>query len=213
MRRWYAGAAPQRAYHRVMVAGPAVPPAPNGPSAPLPPRVGRAVARMAAELSGEARRGPSPAPAQVAPGRRPPSPPALRTLVLGMPDWRTLTGMETVLGPADVVVEPRGPVVPEIDVPPGGFDVGVALRWLSRLDDPDAGLAALRQVAPRHLLVAAPREPFGPIGVRMPARLLGRGRSGRRWSGSDFLRLVSRHGAVRDVAHPTGFILVWLRRS
>lgn len=181
-----------------MVAGPAVPLAPAVPGASLPPRVGRAVARMAADLGRAA---------------RPASPARLRTLVLGMPDWRSLTGLETVLGPADVVAEPRGPVRPEIAVPPGGFDVAVALQWLSHLDDPDAGLAALRAVAPRHLLLAAPREPFAPIGVRLPARLLGRGRTGTRWSGADFLRLVSRHGAIRDVAHPTGFTLVWLRRS
>jgi len=180
-----------------MVAGPAVPHAFAGPAAALPPRVGRAVARMAADLGAEAR---------PAPSRRP-----LRTLVLGMPDWRTLTGLETVLGPADVVAEPRGPVAPEVDVPLGGFDVGVALRWLSRLEDPYAGLSALREVAPRHLLLAGPREPFDPIGIRLPARLLGRGRAGTRWSGSDFLRLVSHHGAIRDVAHPTGFTLVWLR--
>lgn len=196
MRRWYAGTGALRAYHRFMVAGPAVPQAHAGPGAALPPRVGRAVVRMAAALGMQAR--PSP------------TAPPLRSLVLGMPDWRTLTGLETLLGPADVVAEPRGPVAPEVEAPPGGFDVGVALRWLSGLEDPDAGLSALRAIAPRHLLLAAPHEPFDPIGVRLPARLLGRGRGGHRWSGSGFLRLVSRHGAVRDVAHPIGFTLVWL---
>lgn len=180
-----------------MVSGARVRQALAGPGAPLPPRVGRAVARMAVGLSAEAR------PLAV------PKAPPLRTLVLGMPGWRTLTGLETVLGPADVVTEPRGAAAPEVAVPPGGFDVGVALRWLAGLEDPDAGLAALREVAPRHLLLAGPREPFDPLRVRLPARR----RGGTRWFGTDFLRLVSRHGAIRDVAHPVGFTLVWLHPS
>ncbi len=167
----------------------------------LPARVTRAAVRLAGELVAEARAD--------APGGRA----QLRTLVVGMADWRTITALQTALGAVDVVPAPREPALLHPEVPPGGFDVAVALRWLSGLADPEAGLAELRRVAPAHLLLAVPREPLAALGIRLPPSALGRGREGERWSGAQFLRLVSRFGAVRDLAHPIGWTVVWVRRS
>ncbi len=167
----------------------------------LPARVRRAAVRLAGDLVAEARGD--------APGGRPP----LRTLVVGMADWRTITALETALGAVDVVPAPREPALLHPEVPPGGFDVAVALDWLSGLAEPAAGLAELRRVAPAHLLLAVPSEPLAALGIRLPSRALGRGREGQRWSSSQFVRLVSRFGAVRDLAHPIGWTVVWVRRS
>jgi hypothetical protein len=163
--------------------------------------VRRAVVRLAADLAAEAC------------GDAPRGRAQLRTLVVGMADWRTITGLETALGPVDVVPAPRGPALLLPEVPLGGFDVAVALHWLPALADPAAGLAELRRVAPAHLLLAVPSEPLAALGIRLPSGALGRGREGQRWSGSQFVRLVSRFGAVRDLAHPVGWIVVWVRRS
>ena len=145
-----------------------------------------------------------------------------RVLVVGVPDRHLRAALGGALGPLRVVVAPAGP---PLDEPDGAYDVAVALDWLHRLEDPGAGLAELRRVAPAHRLVAAPREPLAALGVRPVAGLVDRLRGARRprpslprpsgsgsWSAPGFLRFASRSGAVRDVAHPLGWSVVWLRR-
>lgn len=127
--------------------------------------------------------------------------PGLRTLVVGRPDRRTLAVLDAALGPLTVV---RDPGEAGAD---GGYDVGVALGWLHRLDDPGAGLAALRRVAPAHLLLGTPREPLASLGLRTHSA----GRTA--WSAPGFLRFASDHGAVRDVAHTLDDTLVWVRAT
>lgn len=96
--------------------------------------------------------------------------------------------------------------------------VVVALDWLHRTDDPEAALRALASAAP-HLLLGAPREPLAALGVRGTARALARvgGRPAPArdlaWSAPGFVRLVSQVAAVRDVAHPVPWNLVWARRA
>jgi hypothetical protein len=156
---------------------------------PFPPHVVVAVSRLARRIAADATPGP---------GRR------LRSLVVGLPDWRTMTVLEATLGSVKVV--------PATELRrTGGYDVGIALDWLHGLDDPEAGLDALHAAAPAHLLLAAPREPLAKLGVTFTARLLRH--PGNAWSAPGFMRFVSRAGAVRDVAHPLGWCLVWVRRN
>jgi len=144
----------------------------------------------------------------------------LRTLVVGDPASGARAALEGTLGPVTVMAPPAVPFLPGAD---GSVEVAVALDWLHRLEEPSAGLAQLRRLAPA-LLVAAPREPLAALGVRGTARLADRltdrladtGTAARlpareSWSGPGFLRFVSAAGAVRDVAHPLGWSLVWLR--
>jgi hypothetical protein len=137
------------------------------------------------------------------------APPRPHALAVGRADWRTLAALERVFGSIAVAENPDQAIPAR-----GGYDVAVALDWLHTLDDPDGGLARLRAIAPGHLLLGAPREPLAKLGVTFTTRLLGRTGTGRgtAWSAPGFLRLVSRHGAVRDVAHPLGWSLAWVRR-
>lgn len=96
--------------------------------------------------------------------------------------------------------------------------VAVALDWLHRVEDPDAALQTLADAAP-HLLLGAPREPLAALGVRVTsravARLGGQPAPARdvAWSAPGFVRFVSSAAAVRDVAHPFPWNLVWARRA
>lgn len=158
---------------------------------PFPPHVVVAVSRLARRIAAEVT------------SARP------RALVVGMPDWRTLTILEAALESVRVVPAPLGT---QLDHADGDYDVGVALDWLHRLGDPVSGLEALCRAAPAHLLLGAPREPLAALGMGVTARLLRRpGRSS--WSAPGFMRFASAAGAVRDVAHPLGWSLVWVRRS
>ncbi len=137
-----------------------------------------------------------------------------RTLVVGVPGMRALATLEAALGTADVAADPTTPARPD-----GAYDVVVALDWLHRLADPAAGLAQLRRLAPA-LLVAAPREPLAAVGVSGVGWLADRvggsspvAPAGASWSGPGFLRFASTAGAVRDVAHPLGWTVVWLRAA
>jgi hypothetical protein len=165
-----------------------MPPVLSAAAPPFPPHVVVAISRLARRIAAEV-------------GHP-------RALVVGMPDWRTLTILDAALGSVRVVRAPDGPV---LDIPAEQYDVGVALDWLHRLDDPERGLAELRRVAPEHLLLAAPREPLAKLGLPVTARLVRHpGRTS--WSGPGFMRFASTAGAVRDVAHPLGWSLLWVRR-
>lgn len=176
----------------------------------FPPHVVTAVTRLAGRIAAAA-----------------PSP---RVLVVGMPDPRTLAALETALGPVTVTAAPRVPVLTEED---GSYDVVVALGWLATLrepehmegertrSDPGVGLTELARVASGHLLLAVPREPLTALGVSVTSRALVRvgGQDlarakpgGTTWSAPGFMRFASRAGAVRDVAHPLLWSLLWVRR-
>jgi hypothetical protein len=160
------------------------------PAPPFPPHVVLAVSRLARHIAADM---------DVA---RP------RALVVGMLDWRTLTILDSAFSSVRAVPAPDGPELDSVDE---RYDVGVALDWLHRLEEPATGLAALRRVAPEHLLLGAPREPLARLGVTFTARLLRRpGRTS--WSAPGFMRFASTAGAVRDVAHPFGWSLLWVRR-
>lgn len=161
--------------------------------ASVPVAAGRLARRLVAEAAPEDARGPR------------------RTLVVGAPASREL---EAALGPVHVVAAPEVPALPGED---GAYDVAVALDWLHRLADPSSGLAELRRLAPA-LLIAAPREPLAARGLMGTAWLADRlgaadvPRPARTsWSGPGFLRFASTVGAVRDVAHPLGWTVVWVR--
>ncbi len=160
------------------------------PAPPFPPHVVVAVSRLARHIAAEVD------------AARP------HALVVGMPDWRTLTILDSAFSSVRVVPAPDGPELEDLDET---YDVGVALDWLHRLDDPARGLAALRRAAPEHLLLGAPREPLAKLGLPFAARLLGHP-GPTSFSAPGFMRFASTAGAVRDVAHPFGWSLLWVRR-
>lgn len=161
---------------------------------PLPASVARSLARLGvAALAEEA--------AGVGVGRPAGAAPAARLLVLGDPGAAARAVLADALG--DVTVSPGsdGGGGGAAADPGAGYDV-VASVGLHRAADPDT---ALRGAAGRgrHLLLAAPREPLAARGVRV--------HPGRSWSSPGLLRLASTVGAVRDVAHPRGWTVLWVR--
>ena len=99
------------------------------------------------------------------------------------------------------VTDPRAPLGPL----PGRFDLVVCVDVLADLPDPDAGLRELARASSRHLLLCVPHEPFARAGTL----LTGRPPHRNRWTGAGFQRFVSQVAAVRQVASPYPWTVVW----
>lgn len=149
---------------------------------PLPPSVTRAAVRLArAALDETGTAG------------------AGRVLVLGDPGPSARDALTAVAAEVSVVDAPDGRAPEPVG---SGVDVVAALGWLHRAPEPEAALRGLAGGG-AHLVLATPREPFAARGVRL--------RPGRSWSSPGFLRLASMVGAVRAVAHPLGWTVLWVR--
>ncbi len=74
----------------------------------------------------------------------------------------------------------------------GAFDLVVCLDGLVRPADPDRALHELARVCSHHLVLSLPRRPRG------------------RWSKSNAQRLGSSVGAVRNVASPFPWTILWV---
>ena len=99
------------------------------------------------------------------------------------------------------VADRRAPLGPL----PGPFGLVVCVDLLADLSDPDAALRALARASSRHLLLSVPHEPF----ARAATLLTGRPPRPNRWTGAGFQRFVSQVAAVRQVASPSTWTVVW----
>lgn len=94
-------------------------------------------------------------------------------------------------------------------------DLVVCCEVLEHLEDPEAGLKALKQVVSRHLIVSVPREPI------WCALNLARGRYLKvlgntpghiqHWSKSRFIRLVSQHFQIVEIRSPLPWTMLLCR--
>jgi len=126
---------------------------------------------------------------------------AASTLVVGPASSRLLAAVSRTLTPRLVQID-------DLVAAPEDVGVVVAVDWIARQEDPEAAITTLGRLGAEHLLLGAPSRPLAAL----TSRLLGRKHKGA-WTGSDFLRAVSAAGGVREVAHPRGWTLVWVRRN
>lgn len=130
-----------------------------------------------------------------------PAPRDPRAMVVGAPGPAAREALEAATAGLTVIEAPDGDIATSADE---AFDVIAALGWLHRLDEPQAALRALAGRS-EHLVLATPREPLAARGVRV--------HGGRSWSSPGFLRFASTVGAVREVAHPLGWTVLWVRAA
>lgn len=97
----------------------------------------------------------------------------------------------------------------------GAFDVLVSIEVLEHLEDPQAGLREYARVAGRHLILSVPREPLFRMGNMSAGRHWGAlGNTPghlNHWSTASFVRFASTVGAVREVALPMPWTMLWVR--
>ena len=95
------------------------------------------------------------------------------------------------------------------------FDVVVSVEVLEHLVDPEAGLREYARVGRRHLILSVPREPLFRMGNMSAGRHWGAlGNTPghlNHWGAASFIRFVSTVGAVREVALPLPWTMLWVR--
>jgi ubiquinone/menaquinone biosynthesis C-methylase UbiE len=88
----------------------------------------------------------------------------------------------------------------------GEFDLAAAIEVLEHVPDPDRTVAEMARVAGRHLLVSVPREPlWRALNVARGAYVRQLGNTPghvNHWSKAAFVRMLGRHGHVREVRSP-----------
>jgi ubiquinone/menaquinone biosynthesis C-methylase UbiE len=88
----------------------------------------------------------------------------------------------------------------------GEFDLAGAIEVLEHVPDPDRTVAEMARVAGRHLLVSVPREPvWRALNVARGAYVRQLGNTPghvNHWSKAAFVRMLGRHGDVREVRSP-----------
>lgn len=94
------------------------------------------------------------------------------------------------------------------------FDLIVCVEVLEHLTDPERGLRELARVGSRHLVVSVPREPIfrgcNLVAGRYVKDLGNTPGHLNHWSRSSFQRFVSSVGAVREVATPFPWTVLWV---
>jgi 2-polyprenyl-3-methyl-5-hydroxy-6-metoxy-1,4-benzoquinol methylase len=88
----------------------------------------------------------------------------------------------------------------------GEFDLAAAIEVLEHVPDPELTVAEMARVASRHLLVSVPREPlWRALNVARGAYVRQLGNTPghvNHWSKAGFVRMLERHGTVREVRSP-----------
>jgi 2-polyprenyl-3-methyl-5-hydroxy-6-metoxy-1,4-benzoquinol methylase len=86
------------------------------------------------------------------------------------------------------------------------FDLAAAIEVLEHVPDAEHTVAEMARVASRHLLVSVPREPlWRALNMARGAYLRELGNTPghvNHWSKAAFVRMLGRHGAVREVRSP-----------
>lgn len=94
----------------------------------------------------------------------------------------------------------------DLSSPEDEADLVVCCEVLEHLDDPAAGLSALRSVVGRHLIVSVPREPiWRALNMARGKYISSFGNTPghvQHWSKAGFLKLVSKYFRVLDVKSP-----------
>lgn len=96
-----------------------------------------------------------------------------------------------------------------------GADLVVCCEVLEHLEDPEAGLRALARTAGRHVIVSVPREPvWRVLNMARGKYLAAWGNTPghvQHWSRRSFVRMVSRHLQVVEVASPFPWTMILCR--
>jgi 2-polyprenyl-3-methyl-5-hydroxy-6-metoxy-1,4-benzoquinol methylase len=88
----------------------------------------------------------------------------------------------------------------------GEFDLAAAIEVLEHVPDPERTVAEMARVSSHHLLVSVPREPlWRALNVARGAYVRRLGNTPghvNHWSKPAFVRMLGRHGTVREVRSP-----------
>jgi 2-polyprenyl-3-methyl-5-hydroxy-6-metoxy-1,4-benzoquinol methylase len=94
------------------------------------------------------------------------------------------------------------------DLKPTGnnADLVICCEVLEHLEDPDAGLRALKRITGQYLIVSVPREPlWSALNLSRGKYIVRRGNTPghiQQWSKSEFIKLVSEYFEVVEIRNP-----------